>query len=905
MKYKKPWAGWISLPAIALLALHCNRASGPEAPSAPAELSAEAVTSSQINLAWKDDSNDEEGFRIERSRDGENFFTQAVFSAHTTRYADIGVIADATYWYRVQAFNASGNSPYSRIVSATPLAFPTGLVAEAMTSLSQINISWKDNSRKEAGYLVERSHDGTSFAQVAAVPGNTENYTDTGLSETTQYWYRVQAFNDTGRSDYSNIAWASSSLMPPAGLTATPVTSFQINISWQDNSMAEAGYQIEWSVNGVNFTPLTVVPANTTTYTHGGLIEATKLWYRVRAYNASGYSEYSNTASETTLLTPPTGLSGTAVTTSQVALSWQDNSSKEAGYRIERSLDGSSFTQIASVSANIAGYTDTGVTGDATYWYRVQAFNLAADSVFSNVVSVTTLVPPTNLSASLASSSQINLSWRDNSAMEEGYKIERSLNGVNFTQIGTVAANITSYTDAGLSGSVVYYYRVRAYNASGNSSYSEIAIASTPPWAKTYGGVFTEFQASVQQTVQQTSDGSYIVEGWTDSFGAGATDAWVLKLNSLDGTVVWQKTYGGFSSDGANSIQQTDDGGYIVVGATASFGAGGFDLWALKLSGDGSIEWQKAYGRANNDQANFVQQTSDGGYIIAGYTLSFGPDGDAWALKLSRDGAVEWQKRYRSGGDDFPTSIHQTSDGGYIMAGYTNSFGGGDYDLWVMKLATDGSVVWQKAYGGTRLDYANGGCPTNDGGYIVVGSTWSVGNLSGDVWALKLSGDGTIEWQKAYGGDNRDDGTSIRQTSDGGYIVAGFTWAFGAGSGDVWALKLSGDGTMEWARAYGGAGLDEAWSVTQTTDGGYIMAGFTNSFGAGEYDLWVVGLSSDGGINFRPSSGAAMTITTPHVLDTFVTGLDTTAIDINTNVVPLDTTAVVTDTNATIVQQAP
>jgi len=161
-------------------------------------------------------------------------------------------------------------------------------------------------------------------------------------------------------------------------------------------------------------------------------------------------------------------------------------------------------------------------------------------------------------------------------------------------------------------------------------------IASAGQWAKTYGGTGDDYAYSIQQT----SDGGYIVAGYTGSSGAGLADFWVLKLKS-DGTVDWQKTYGGGGYDSASSIQQTSDGGYIVAGVTTSFGAGGYDFWVLKLDGSGNVQWQKTYGGTGNDYANSIQQTTDGGYIVAGVTTSFGAGGDFWVLKLDSSGNVQ------------------------------------------------------------------------------------------------------------------------------------------------------------------------------------------------------------------------------------------------------------------------
>jgi uncharacterized delta-60 repeat protein len=415
-------------------------------------------------------------------------------------------------------------------------------------------------------------------------------------------------------------------------------------------------------------------------------------------------------------------------------------------------------------------------------------------------------------------------------------------------------------------------------------------------WAITYGGSGND-EANF---IQQTSDGGYIVVGETSSFGAGGGDIWVLKLSSM-GEIAWQKTYEGTSEDHARSIQQTNDGGYIVVGRTYSFGAGMDDIWILKLTSSGETEWQKTYGGAGSDSASSIQQTNDGGYVVAGSTLSFGAEGeDILILKLSSDGDIEWQKTYGGSKGDSASSIQQRDDGGYIVAGMIQ-FSSNDPVFWILELSSVGDIEWQKAYGRSEDEQANSFLQTSDGGYIVAGRTKPFGFFVSDVWILKLSSDGDIEWQKTYGASGNDEAYSIQQTNDGGYIVAGLTDAFvslGDEVSDVWILKLFSDGDIEWQKTYGGSGNDEAHSIQQTSDGGYIVAGYNMSWGAGSRDFWVLKLSSDGDINPRCSfirnsnaevsdddiSSEVTTYTTPKYID----------------IIPQDTTITPQDTDATV-----
>jgi uncharacterized delta-60 repeat protein len=409
-------------------------------------------------------------------------------------------------------------------------------------------------------------------------------------------------------------------------------------------------------------------------------------------------------------------------------------------------------------------------------------------------------------------------------------------------------------------------------------------------WAATYGGTFEDWASSIQQT----REGGYIVAGLAHSFGVGKGSLWVLKLRP-DASIEWQKSYREASHDFATSIQQTNDEGYIVAGVARSFDIGEADMWVLKLRPDGAVEWQKTYGGAASDRAESILQTGDGGCIMAGYTESFGAGKeDFWVLKLRPDGTIEWQKTYGGVDMDEAKSIQQTGDGGYIVAGYTRSFGAGDTDAWVIKLRPDGTVEWQKAYGGADRDGAGSVRQTGDGGYIVAGMTRSFGVGDSDLWVLKLKSDGTIEWQKAYGGAEQDVAGSVRQTRDGGYIVAGMTGSFGIGEDDFFVLKLESDGSVEWQKACGGTDLDWATSIRQTREGGYIVVGLTNSFGVNDVNFWVLKLRPDGYIHpscdvvldiiaLKTSSDAAILDTKASVKDNHANPHDSSALILDTD----------------------
>jgi len=368
------------------------------------------------------------------------------------------------------------------------------------------------------------------------------------------------------------------------------------------------------------------------------------------------------------------------------------------------------------------------------------------------------------------------------------------------------------------------------------------AIALEPGdtlWTRTYGGTGSEQGFSVQQT----QDGGYIITGY--AMINWNYDVYLIKTDT-QGDTTWTRTFGGTSVEQGNSVQQTSDGGYIVAGYTSSYGAGSNDFWLIKTDASGTEEWSRTYGGSSLDWAYSVQETQDEGYIITGSTQSYGAGShDVWLIKTDKSGIEEWSRTFGGSAYDHGNSVQQTTDGGYLVAGITLSYGAGSYDFWLIKTDGSGTEEWNYTFGGTEDDQGNSAQQTADGGYIIVGHTTSYGAGDYDVYLVKTDASGTEEWSQTYGGSYMDIGEGVWQTSDGGYILTGETKSYGAGSYDVYLVKTDASGTEEWSQAYGGGDDDKGYCIQQATDGGYITAGSTRSFGAGSADVWVLKIEGE------------------------------------------------------------
>jgi len=406
-------------------------------------------------------------------------------------------------------------------------------------------------------------------------------------------------------------------------------------------------------------------------------------------------------------------------------------------------------------------------------------------------------------------------------------------------------------------------------------------------WQKSLGGSNLDEARSIRQTL----DGGYIVAGHSESNDGDVTgnhgnrDYWVVKLTET-GAIEWEKTLGGSDNDWARSVIQTSDGGYIVAGGSWSndgdvIGSHGEqDVWIVKLTPTGTIDWQKTYGGSNGEWANSIYQTSDGGYIFAGFSISIDGDvtgnhgsTDYWIVKITETGSLEWQKSLGGSMWERANSIQQTIDGGYIVAGGSPSIDGditgnhGAHDYWIVKLTSNGVIEWQKSLGGSSEDSANSIQEIIGGGYIVSGFSYSNdGDVTGnngdyDFWIIKLNTTGGIVWQESFGGSNVDGGGQIQQTLDGGFIIEGNTYSNDGdvngnqGEGDFWIIKISETGDLNWQKTLGGSGYEIPYSIQQTIDGGFIVAGISESNDGdvsgnhGEGDFWIVKLSSYLGVN--------------------------------------------------------
>jgi hypothetical protein len=409
------------------------------------------------------------------------------------------------------------------------------------------------------------------------------------------------------------------------------------------------------------------------------------------------------------------------------------------------------------------------------------------------------------------------------------------------------------------------------------------AQAQTPgsiQWEHSFGGTNADFA----NVTAATSDGGCIVGGYSysdvsgtktsASFGSG--DFWVVKLDA-NGNKQWDRSCGGTNLDRIHSLQQTSDGGYILGGISfsdasgtkTSPNSGASDYWIVKIDANGNKQWDKSFGGTSNEVLHSVQQTSDGGYILGGSSLSTVSgtktssnlgSSDYWIVKIDANGNKQWEKTYGGTDGDELHAVQQTSDGGYILGGFSFSgatgtktstnFGNGTSDYWIVKTDASGNKQWEKSFGGDDADKLHALQQTTDGGYILGGHSYSgmSGNKtsggfgSHDYWVVKLDAAGTKQWDRSYGGEDSDELHSVQQMADGGYTLGGISTSHASGNklatnsssefADYWMVKIDAAGNKQWEQSFPGSYSGEVLRLQTTHDGGYLLAGVANSSSA-------------------------------------------------------------------------
>jgi len=440
-----------------------------------------------------------------------------------------------------------------------------------------------------------------------------------------------------------------------------------------------------------------------------------------------------------------------------------------------------------------------------------------------------------------------------------------AIGNVNLCTADLNNVDVTTVTTSIVATSVgVGYGAPEANTATTSGSFSFVSgnnscATSQNSFQKVHGGISSDEGNSIQQT----QDGGYILGGSTQSFGAGSVDAYLVKMDSAGGHE-WSKTYGGTGWDEIYCVRETSDGGFISAGRFYHTGTGMYDCYVIRTNSTGDTVWTNTFGGNSFDYAYSIVETYAGSFVITGLTQSIGAGNkDVYVLKMSSVGDIVWDYAYGGTGEDIGHSIVETADKGYMVLGESNSFSGGNKDLYLLRLDSVGDTLWTQVYGGASDDIGYSIKETGDGGFIIAGETSSYGAGGRDVYLIKTDKDGTLVWSKTYGGSLDEIGNSVSQTRDAGFVITGSSATFGDGPTAMYTIRTTPFGDTLWTRQFSGYNSESGQSVIQANDGGYAIGGGSQTFGQSFDDFAIVKMDSDGNSSDCHESATNTTVTSP------------------------------------------
>lgn len=424
---------------------------------------------------------------------------------------------------------------------------------------------------------------------------------------------------------------------------------------------------------------------------------------------------------------------------------------------------------------------------------------------------------------------------------EDGILIGSSLvwTSDNDGQIGTGDTLVTDSLSIN-----THVITLTATDSHGDVGIDHITVAINPKdtWERAFGGVDGDLGLSVGET----SDGGIIILGNTASFGAGGYDVYLIKTDRY-GDTLWTRTFGGASTEYGYSMIETSSGNFVLACATSSYGAGGYDMYLIKTDNSGNLIWEKTFGGTGYDFGYSIVETLDGGYVIAGTTNSYGAGGyDLYLIKTDINGDSLWTKTFGGTGDDEGYSIVETPGGDFVITGLSDSYSAGDYDVYLIRADSSGNLLWEKTFGGINDDIGETVIVTTDGSFVITGE---YGSGIESAYLIKTDSNGNTLWTKTFGGIDVETSASVMETSGGDLVMVGSTYLIGANHYEVYLIKADNSGSLVWEKTLGGTSEDEGYAVCETSDGGIVIVGKTASYGAGNFDVYLIKTDADGNVD--------------------------------------------------------
>jgi len=793
----------------------------------------------EIVIHWEYDRENIEGFQLESRKDNEDWKVVNAFINKSLRKLIVqfnGTPLDSMdIDYRIMAYAASNQSAYDTTIINENAVKIVGVDYD----LDSMHISWEKYLLNDFDYYqILSSEDSLGIKTIVDTIFQVD-VTSLFIDEYNplkENWFWSRAVTETGKGfigeGRTNIV---ESAPNPIDILSVEYDLTKMTVTWEmSDDLDFASYELLGPDNqSMKFT----TSKYDTNFITNDFDPLKENWYNIKVTDYWGLDS-TGEGMTNDINEPPNSISIISIVYQisplQMTISWESSLDWDfLSYKVQYSdtylgerMDINVISEIETTSYDILEFDPT-----IERWYWMVTTDHWGQSTFSDGYRVYDEPPSQGmLHPIIFDDSSFFIKWKKN--LDEDFAFYRLLeSGVHNNNIpteiySTVNKTDTSFTVTNIESNDYRFYQVIYEDIWGAQTLTNIENGiSYKRFYKTFGGPKND----VGTSIQEISDGGYIIGGYTKSFGSGSYDALILKIDA-DGNEQWLETFGGVLDDRGHSIQETNDGGFILVGTTNSYDNGS-DIWLIKTNSEGVEEWNQVYGETGTEEGYSVQQTYDGGYIITGYTNSFNNESfDIYLIKTASDGTEEWSKSIGTEGLDKGYSVQQTYDFGYVICGITASLSNEyDSDIWLVKTDSNGEEIWTQTFGSISNDYAFMVEQANDNGFIIIGYTEIFGGENEDILLIKTQSDGQIEWNHTFGGNGIDHGYSIINTIDGGYMIIGFTESFGVGNKDVWLIKTDSNGIEQWNQNIGQDRIDHGYSIQQTNDGGFIITGYTKS----------------------------------------------------------------------------
>jgi len=733
------------------------------------------------------------------------------------------------------------SDPVTTIVTTDPeggsCICPANIVATAITNTST-TITWTA-SAGATGYTVRFNNVETNVFGTS--------YDLSGLTPGTSYVVEVRSICASGNSTYCSASFMTTGATGCQGVD--PITIGQpvftvlgdkVTLSFAWGAAPDATqYTIRYRVKGdLNYTEVTTTNTNITIE---GLAVKTQYEVEIVTTCADG-----STSVETKLPEIITPDGGTCIDIENITINadittatfeWTPvSNAKEYILQYRRASDNpDAWLKTETITHPTVSYNASGLEPGTNYVVRVMANCLNGGSSNWTTRPFSTLggdcvVPELAILSGLVTCNKATVTWSTSPFAQE-YEIETKEGA------GPWSAPITSqgsqFELTNLKENLPYAVRIRAICANGSleSEFDTLSF-NTPPCVAGFGSMWQVTSGGQgwdeAHSVAATQDGGYVVTGYTFSWGAGEWDVYLAKFNQFGGKI-WDKTYGTPNRDEGRSVIATSDGGYLIAGYTDGKSTGEADMYVIKTNDVGDVIWERSYGAPNYTVGYDIRETPNG-YILVGTAQEVGAGRNIQMIKLDNNGGIEWQKSYGGSADEYGFGVTNTKDGGFAVVGYTQSMGNGAQDILVMKTSQTGAVLWAKTVGGGGRDYGYGITEDNSGNIAVTGYTKSYNDVIGDVLISKFDASGNPVWTKTYGNTSFDFANNIVATKDGHYVITGGN---AADNTNATFIKVDDSGQLIASQRYGSDKTDQGRTVIESADGGFVIAGQTNSFETG------------------------------------------------------------------------